>query len=208
MYVRSHMALCAPAYGNTAKTLASLLTSEDTQVDLYLTKMADPTSRMETNLDVEETLHRVLADPNVGGIVFNVALCDFSGQIGTVESGKYAERLQTREVTDSGLKLVLKPTAKLLGLVKKLRPDIKSVGFKTTADEPAQIQINKSNRMATEHGITWMLANDTVTRNNIVLRNGGRTLPRTLDDALYNGIDRSIALQTLAEGFLNDVRRG
>lgn len=84
MYVRSHMALCAPAYGSTAKKLAALLTSEDTQVDLYLTKMADPTSHMETNLDVEETLHRVLADPRVAGIVFNVALCDFSGQIGDV----------------------------------------------------------------------------------------------------------------------------
>lgn len=109
---------------------------------------------------------------------------------------------------ESGLQLVLQPTAKLLGLVKKMRPDITSVGFKTTADEPVQTQISKANRMAREHGITWMLANDTVTRNNVVLRSDVRTRPRTLEDARYNGTNRAIALQALATGFLHDIRRG
>lgn len=208
MYVRNHMALCAPAYGATARKMAALFEGNGFQVDLRLTKMADSSSHMETNMDVADELHRVLADPNLAGIVFNVALCDFEGHIGHVPSGKYAERLQTREVSDAGLKLTLKPTPKLLGMVKTLRPDVKSIGFKTTADEPADTQITKANRMASEHGITWMLANDTVTRNNIVLRSGGRTMPRTLQDALYNGTVRNEALAVLAQGFLDDVRRG
>ena len=208
MHVRNHMALCTPAYGATAKKLVTLLLGQEFSIDLRLTKMADASSRMETNQDVEEELHRVLADPNTAGVVFNVALCDFSGQLGKVPSGKYAPRLQTREVPPLGLAMVLKPTPKLLGLVKQQRPDIKSIGFKTTADEPAEAQINKANRMASEHGISLMLANDTVTRNNIVLKNAGRVVPRTLKDAIYNGQDRDAALAILAQEFLNEIRKG
>lgn len=210
MHVRNHMALCAPAYGGTAKKLANMLSGNRYRVDLMLTKMADSTSDLETNDDVKTALMDVLAESNTVGIVFNVALCDFSGQIGLVASGKYAERLQTREVTEGGLALTLRPTEKLLTLVQQLRPDIVSVGFKTTANETAQVQVAKSNRMAREAGVSWMLANDTVTRNNIVLR-GSDTVapyaPRTVKEAVYNGSDRGQALQTLAHQFLQTIQR-
>lgn len=210
MHVRNHMALCAPAYGGTAKKLANMLSGNRYRVDLMLTKMADSTSDLETNDDVKTALMDVLAESNTVGIVFNVALCDFSGQIGLVASGKYAERLQTREVTEGGLALTLRPTEKLLTLVQQLRPDIVSVGFKTTANETAQVQVAKSNRMAREAGVSWMLANDTVTRNNIVLR-GSDTVapyaPRTVKEAVYNGLYREQALQTLAHQFLQTIQR-
>ena len=208
MHVRNHMALCAPAYGGTAKKLANMLSGNGYRVDLMLTKMADSTSDLETNDDVQTALMDVLAESNTVGIIFNVALCDFSGQMGLVASGKYAERLQTREVNKYGLALVLQPTKKLLGSIHLLRPDIVSVGFKTTANETAQAQVEKSNRMAREAGVSWMLANDTVTRNNIVLR-GSDTVapyaPRAIKEAVYNGSDREQALQTLANQFLQTI---
>lgn len=207
MYVRNHMALCAPAYGATAKKMVSLLGGHEYEIDLLLTKMADSSSQMETNNDVGEVLMNVLGDPRIAGIVFNVALCDFSGHIGSVPSGKHAERLQTRQVTEDGLALTLHPTKKLLALVREMRPDIVSVGFKTTANEPVQAQIDKSNRMAYEAGVAWMLANDTVTRNNIVLQNADGTEGQTLKDALYNGQDRDVALKILAQKFINDIRK-
>lgn len=210
MHVRNHMALCAPAYGGTARSLGALLLAEIKQykmpyeVDVRLTKMADSSSVMETNMDVERELLSVLADSNTVGIVFNVALCDFQGSIGDVASGKYAERLQTREITHDGLPLVLQPTPKLLGLVQKLRPDITSVGFKTTANESTYVQTVKSNRMAKEHGITWMLANDTVTRNNMVFRSN-KNRPTRMDEAFYNGEERKEALKCLAHHFLKSI---
>lgn len=209
MHVRNHMALCAPAYGGTAKALVAMLNARieanarHLAVDLRLTKMADPSSILETNTDVEEALLQVLNDPQTAAIVFNVALCDFEGHIGDIASGKYAERLQTRAVTEEGLGLTLRPTKKLLGLVHALRPDIVSVGFKTTANESAQIQVDKSNRMSREAGISWVLANDTVTRNNVVLRGGP---DRTIDDAVFNGTDRNDALQSLVNALLSDLQ--
>lgn len=185
-----------------------MLSSNGYRVDLMLTKMAQSTSGLETNDDVKTALMNVLAESSTVGIVFNVALCDFYGQIGLVAPGKYAERLQTREVTKGGLALTLHPTEKLLALVHQLRPDIVSVGFKTTANEAKAVQVEKSNRMAREAGVSWMLANDTVTRNNIVLRGSHMVAPyapRTIKEAFYNGSDRDQALQTLAHQFLKNI---
>ena len=208
VHIRNHMALCAPAYGGTAKKLASMLQYSinehrlDLSVDLMLTKMANPDSQLETNDDVEHALQRVLADPYTAGIIFNVALCDFSGTIGMVPSGKYAARLQTREVSHDGLPLVLHPTKKLLGQIAAQRPDIVSIGFKTTANESSQVQMEKSNRMSLESNVSWILANDTVTRNNIVLPNGKDNSNK---DVLYNGNDRNQALRILGRAFLKCV---
>lgn len=205
MYVRGHMALCAPARGRTARQLAQLLREEDVSVRLHLTSMADPDSDMETNDDVERRLRKVLALESTRGVIFNVALCDFEGQIGDVPSGKYAQRLQTRQVTEDGLPLVLRPTKKLLGLVRELRPDVKTIGFKTTTNDNMPEQVARANRMAGEHGIHWMLANDTGTRVNIVLRGGGAA---ELPEALYTGMDRQVALQTLAAAYIEELRHG
>lgn len=202
-HIRSHMALCAPARGRTARQLAQLLAEEDVPVKLHLTALADPDSNLETNEDVEQRLLEVLAMDSSRGVIFNVALCDFSGTIGDVPSGKYAERLQTRDIAGAGLPLTLHPTKKLLGLVRQHRPDIKTIGFKTTAHDNMLVQVSRANRMAGEHGITWMLANDVGTRVNIVLRGGGDA---ALTDAIYCGLDRQAALQALALAYVQELR--
>jgi hypothetical protein len=48
-HVRAHLALCAPAYGGTARRLVELCKEHDQTMDviLHLTKMADPKSRIE-----------------------------------------------------------------------------------------------------------------------------------------------------------------
>jgi phosphopantothenoylcysteine synthetase/decarboxylase len=203
MHVRSHFSLCAPARGRTARALAVELMARGINFQLHLTSMADPNSELETNYDVERRLREVLADPKTTGVIFNVALCDFEGKIGEVPSGKYAERLQTRAAAD-GISMDLRPTPKLLGLVRELRPDVKSVGFKTTAHADPAEQLVRANRMAVEHGIHWMLANDVGTRNNIVLTGGGATLT----DARYNGYDREAALAALVDAFAVEVANG
>lgn len=163
-HVRNHMALCTPAYGTTARQLFALAGPE--AACLHLTRMADYTSAMETNEDVAEALRTVLADPGARAIVFNVALCDYSGQIGEIPSGKYARRLSSREGEQA---MVLRPTPKLLAGVKAVRPDIRLVGFKTTADAPSFTQVRLARRQMDETGVDYVLANDTVTRKNILV---------------------------------------
>lgn len=160
-HVRNHLALCAPAYGRTARYLFEQLGSEVAR--LHLTKMADYQSTMETNEDVANRLHEVLADPVTRAVVFNVALCDYTGQIGEVASGKYAERLSSRDGVQA---LNLSPTPKLLQQVKASRPDVFLVGFKTTANASSREQHRLSLRQLDETSADVVFANDTVTRHN------------------------------------------
>jgi phosphopantothenoylcysteine synthetase/decarboxylase len=162
------MALCAPAYGQTARQLYTAV-GPDLAV-LHLTRMADYQSKLETNEDVEARLREVLADPATKGVVFNVALCDYAGQIGDIPSGKYAKRLSSREGAQA---LALTPTPKLLQQVKALRPDVVLVGFKTTADAVQKEQHRLALRQIAETGANWVLANDTVTRHNLLVNESG-----------------------------------
>jgi len=167
-FVRNHLALCAPAYGQTARALARRFKAKGYATELHLTRMADRHSPLESNADVAKRLEEVLASRQTRLIIFNVALCDFNGTIGDVPSGKYATRLKTREVGPDGLALQLTPADKLLHRIHVVRPDVLTVGFKTTAGEAPAEQLQRAQALAVEHHLTWVLANDTVTRHNIV----------------------------------------
>lgn len=167
-HVRNHLALCAPAYGKTARYINSFYND----AVLHLTKMADSRSIIETNDDVEYELNRLIEDPECRVIYFNVALCDYEGYVmgtpGTdqVESGKYATRLKTSE----GPKMLhLTPAAKLIGKIRKERKDIFVVGFKTTCGASSDEQYITALNMLKANSINLVLANDTLTRNNMIV---------------------------------------
>jgi len=105
-HVRNHLALCAPAYGTTAKKMFTMLyhklgvsgaeaslreygywpSRQEFDVQLYLTKMAGhdeyaQPSNLETNEDVSKLVDELIADPNTKAIIFNPALVDFEGGI-------------------------------------------------------------------------------------------------------------------------------
>jgi phosphopantothenoylcysteine synthetase/decarboxylase len=183
-HVRNHLALCAPAYGSTARKLHEALEVLDPRHDvkLHLTRMADHTSRMETNEDVAAALHGILTDPQTRAIVFNVALCDFSGRIGDVEAGKYAERLKTRG--ELPVQMSLEPTPKLLSSIKVIRPDVFLVGFKTTAGATEDGQRDAALRQIQETGTDLVFANDTVTRSNLLYAEKGMRLKGSREELL------------------------
>lgn len=172
-HVRNHLAICAPAYGNTARQIYEKLDNYGViPVRLQLTKMADYKSNMETNDDVAARLDELIAYQSTKAIVFNVALCDFYGKIDDVESGKYAERLKSR---NGDVVMQLTPANKLLSKIKKLRPDIILVGFKTTADAGLEDQLQLCRRQIAETDVDMVFANDTVTRRNILVCNSVET---------------------------------
>ncbi len=55
-YVRNHLAIAAPAFGTTARCLHELL--PDSQ--LLLTRMAESTSKIETNQDVSNLVNNFI----------------------------------------------------------------------------------------------------------------------------------------------------
>ena len=186
-YVRNHLALSAIAFGSTAKRLRQLLLLES---DLHLTKMADSSSDIVTNDDLDLHLKEILKDKDVKCIIMNAALCDYDGQIGNVESGKYADRLESREGVQE---MILSPANKVIGQIKTIRPDIIVVGFKTTANEHDDgIMQYKGQRM----DVDAVLINDVVLRKNILLAY----------DSFVSFSDRDEALICLAEFVQNHIR--
>lgn len=103
-HVSSHLAISAPAYGSTAKRIAELLKesihTKNLDAKLVLTKMADSSSKYETNEDVSNLVDEIVADPSVKMVFFNAAMADFEGQIEGLDTGKYEHRLSSANSYD------------------------------------------------------------------------------------------------------------
>lgn len=180
--IRNHFALSAPAFGKTARRLKELIP----EAELVLTKMADSESKLVTNKDVEDYLEKQLEDKNLSTIIMNVALCDFEAQVGDIPSGLNAKRLKT---ADGNIQLELKPSDKLLGKIRKKRPDIFLIGFKTTTGETENDQFLIALKMMKSAKCNLVLANDLHTKLNMVI---------TAEETIYGqSTDRETSLKEL-----------
>lgn len=202
-HVRNHLALAAPAYGQTARKLASLCKAHSDKLDvkLILTRMAQGEPQLgDWWLEDTDSISRfvdeiLIPDKSVKIVFFNLAMVDFHGFVLTkhgevTESGKYEERLKTRDSAD-GLHMILKPEEKIISKIRKERKDIFLVGFKTTCGAEPQQQFLEGLRLLKESSCNLVLANDTKTRRNMVI---------TPEEAAYHdGEDRQAALKGLVD---------
>lgn len=173
-HVRNHLAIAAPAFGKTARDLHSILSSASLSrqfaTKLHLTKMADPESTLVTNQDVSDLLDTLIADRDTRVIILNAALCDYDATVFSLDdweaSGKYATRLKT---SAGEQRLTLTPADKLVGKIRKERKDIFLVAFKTTTGATPQEQYLAGLDLLKKNSCNLVLANDTVTRNNMII---------------------------------------
>lgn len=174
-YVRNHLALCAPAYGTTANKLVDLCRKKveggTYSIHKYLTKMADSNSKLETNEDVSKLVDKLVAAKETRIIFFNPALVDFDGTVlvdglAPSLSGKYETRLKTSEGEKH---MVLKPTNKILGKIRKERKDIFLVAFKTTCGATEDEQFLSGLHLLKTNSCNLVLANDTKTRVSMII---------------------------------------
>ena len=175
-HVRPHLALSAPAYGATARKISELLSDSHHEVlgdsvHLHLTKMAQSSSRLETNEDIARLVDRLIADLKPKIIFMNAALCDYQGQIvGACDvltpAGKDQPRLKTSEGKQT---MTLWPADKVLGRIRKHRKDIFLVAFKTTAGVTPDEQFKAGMGLLKKNSCNLVLANDVQTRNNMIL---------------------------------------
>jgi hypothetical protein len=201
-YVRNHLALAAPAFGTTARMLYTMAQRRfpNMEVDITLTKMAQPSNNdLVTNEDVDKLVDELKIDLDTKVIFFNVALCDYNGQINTgvehgkmqnywISSGKYAKRLSTAEGIQT---MELKPAEKLLKKIRQGRKDIFLVAFKTTCDASEQEQYLAGLDLLKRSSANLVLANDTSTRTNMII---------TPEEARYHVTkDREEALRQLVD---------
>lgn len=198
-HIRSHLALAAPAYGNTARKLDELCRAHSDKLDvqLHLTRMAGGSLEtdddlLETNEDVSGLIDDLVADYATKIVFMPVVLLDYTAAVldrGVVtESGKYADRLRSREEAPL---LQLSPAAKLIRKVREQRKDIFLVGFKTTAGATEDEQYVRGLHLLKEASCNLVLANDTRTRTNMII---------TPEEARYHTTtNRDEALQGLVE---------
>ena len=167
-FVRNHLALSAPAFGETAKYIMNLCKSRfnNMDVNLHLTKMADHHSTLVTNEDVESLLLKLKADFDTKIIFMNAALCDYNGQVGKTESGKHATRLKTSE---GEVGMILTPAKKIIKQIREGRKDIFVVAFKTTCGATEQEQYLAGLDLLKRSSCNLVLANDTKTRLNMII---------------------------------------
>lgn len=195
--VREHLAIAAPAYGATARRLGQLCTEQFPQmgVNVHLTRMADSRSMIETSTDLRRLAYELTADLDTKIVFWNPAVADFRGQIGYVPSDKHAERLRSSEQYT----MDLTPNEKIVDIfrtvlvdgMEKPRKDILAVGFKTTTGADPEEQYSRGLALMKNASLNLVLANDTITRNNMVI---------TPEEAVYHETTaREVALQGLVE---------
>lgn len=194
-YVRTHLALCAPAFGTTALLLRSMCLehSDKLDVELHLTKMADPRSNLVTNADVAKLIDSIVSDVSTKIVFFNPALVDFDATyITDVQDpktiGKNAPRLMTSHGNHT---VVITPTEKIVKKIRKERKDIFLVAFKTTSGATDDEQYRQGLKLLKSSGCNLVLANDTVTRNNMII---------TPEESRYHvSTDRNFVLKNLVD---------
>jgi hypothetical protein len=183
-HVRNHLALCAPAYGTTARKLYEYCLKQDSDanfdIEIHLTRMAGGIlSKLETNEDISYLVDKLIANPDTKIIFFNPALVDYEGSVvakgsATVYvendiptvSGKYETRLKT---SNGNQKLLLTPTTKILSKIRKERKDIFLVAFKTTCGATEDEQFLSGLNLLKANSCNLVLANDTKTRLNMII---------------------------------------
>ncbi len=194
--VREHLALSARAYGTTARRIGELCTEFWPEMDtnVHLTRMADPSSRLETADDLRQLAHDITADLRTKVVFWSPAVTDFRGEVGDVPSGLHADRLQSI----GGQVIRLVPTDKIVNTFRqasiggrKPRKDILAVGFKTTTGASPEEQYSAGLKLVKNASMNLVLANDTRTRNNMVI---------TPEESVYHETtDRELALNGLVE---------
>lgn len=196
--IRSHLELSASAYGTTARQLGELCRELIPEMDtnVHLTRMADPESPHRTSDDLRDLAADLVGDYATKMVFWSPMICDFRGRVG---DGYSDPKL------DSSLPhaMLLEPNPKIIPMLRKLgvngaepRKDIQAIGFKTTVGAPPELQYEAGLGLLKKNGLNLVLANDTKTRNNMVITPEEAHYP---DEALVEGTDRLAVLRELVE---------
>ena len=186
-HVANHFSVCAPAYGTVANQLYKLVKDKFTSMNviLKLTKMADSTSNIETNDDLNDEIERLIKDHSTKVIFFTSAVCDFEP---VDNKGKNDYRFSSRE---GNINIEYKVSDKIVSKIRKERKDITLIAFKTTCGATNQEMYEAGLRLCKQSSVNLVLVNDVKTRYNMII---------TPEEAAYHeSYDRSNVLENLVD---------
>jgi hypothetical protein len=200
-HIDSHLYLGSKALGNTARRIAELCREHDQTMDvqLMLTNMADPKSRIDTNADLKEFVLGLVDDLRTKIVFFNPAVVDFTATLEGIDSGERAGRLRTTSAMGKPLHYhaELIPSQKIVQLIRNggegraPRKDIFLVAFKQTSGASEDEQYRQGLNMLKSASANLVLANDAQTHLNMII------VPEEARYAVTT--DREAALRELVE---------
>lgn len=177
VHVRPHFSISAVAYGSASSKLNVMLSKmvrefplDHFEVIHVPTKMANTDSSIETNDDVLEHVNLTLKDPETVCIVMSCAICDFKAeslsfyQYEDYDIGKQYPILESSE--SFGLQLY--PSINIIQHIKKTRPDVKLVSFKTTSGEYIECLSKKTLQNMKDTGSDIVFGNDIKNKFNAI----------------------------------------
>jgi len=166
VHVRNHLALSAPAYGSTAREITGIFRRRGFETNLTLTRMADAASEYETNEDMMRLAGKIVKNKHRKIVIWNPAICDYTGQVGNVTPARKAKRLKSRE---GGQSMSLKPAEKIVSTIRQNRKDLFLVAFKTTTGASEDEMYLAGLKLMKGAHINLVLVNDVVTRMNMIV---------------------------------------
>lgn len=186
-YIAPHLALSAPAEGNTGFLLETICKRvfDTMDVKLHLTRqarahrtLADDPPLLDTNADVSEAIDELLESDRTKIIFFPISMVDHKVLPLEVKSGMWTEigdgsrdnplhpeRLDSRK----GHKLDLSMSDKVIDKIRDKRKDIFLCGFKQTTGKTADEQYLAGLNLCKKASCNLVLANDTETKLNMVI---------------------------------------
>lgn len=165
-YYADHLAISAPAYGSTARKIASLCKTKFStcDVELRLTNMAlgghGPINTVE---ELDTSVEQAINDPLTKVIFFSSAVCDYAPERGH----KYAKRPATS--LNPTLNITLKSTPKIISKIRSKRKDIFLVGFKTVTNVDLDEMFSAGLTLCKKSSCNLVLVNDTAKRINMIV---------------------------------------
>lgn len=219
--IATHLAVCAPAYGGTARRLQKLIAADtrfnNYNVELELTKMAGG-CRLETNEDIAKRIAELKESSGTKIIFLTAALCDYKAQ--KVESpslpgwsreedkiGANSPRIASRAA--DLLTVEFAAADKLVSSVRTGRKDIFLVAFKVTTGFSCEEMYKAGLRLCKEGSCNLVLVNDLVTNLNMIVTpeeaayhtstSRNETLQQLIDMAFYRS-QLTFTQSTVVEG--------
>ena len=220
VHITPHFSITAPAYGKVGIELYRML-NESISSDVYTiylikTKMAGCNSdevmehlkslnlktTIETNDELKSFVELISQERSTKAIIMASAICDFEPE----ELSAYEEKNPVT-ITDFGkdkkrlhkahsLELKLKPSSKIIDIIKKSNPHIFLVTFKTTAGETEEKLIEKSLYNLKRSQSNMVFGNDIQNKINLIV---------TEKEEVFRAESREAALGVFCRVFLERI---
>ena len=208
VHIMPHFSISAPAYGKVGREIYCLLdaniSNDEYNIFLIKTKMAGVNSdevtehlksfnlksTIETNDELKSFVEVVSKESSTHAIIMSAAICDFEPEelsgyedktpVTITDFGKDKKRLHKAH----SLALKLKPSRKIIDIIKKTNPTVFLVTFKTTAGESEEVLVEKSFYNLERSQSNMVFGNDIKNKINLIVTEDEVFRVKSRDEAL------------------------